>query len=189
MDPAVMVTCTSVLQTFPRDQRVRIALFCCCAALLAGCCAPVQSAWDLHEACVAGMQDVYEPTLKRIIPYMFCIGIVGIFMLVIMRKRFIIDYRLHFPSGTATGILISGFHTPKGEAQARAQVGFSKTGNLIGLPPGTVSLLMPMPRHQHHWHPPQQCYIPKRARCSYGFPEQFLSAGCEPQDADAGDHQ
>ena len=87
-------------------------------------CTVAQMPQHLHEACVTGMQDVYEPTLKRIIPYMFCIGIVGIFMLVIMRKRFIIDYRLHFPSGTATGILISGFHTPKGEAQARAQVGF-----------------------------------------------------------------
>ena len=70
------------------------------------------------------MQDVYEPTLQRIIPYMFCIAIIGIFMLVVMRKKFIIDYRLHFPSGTATGLLISGFHTPKGEAQARQQVTF-----------------------------------------------------------------
>ena len=60
--------------------------------------------------------------MARIIPYMFCIGLIGIFMLVIMRKKFIIDYRLHFPSGTATGILISGFHTPKGEVQARQQV-------------------------------------------------------------------
>ena len=68
------------------------------------------------------MQDVYEPNMARIIPYMFCIGLIGIFMLVIMRKKFIIDYRLHFPSGTATGILISGFHTPKGEVQARQQV-------------------------------------------------------------------
>jgi hypothetical protein len=69
------------------------------------------------------MQDIYEPVMQRIIPYMFCIGLIGIFMLVVMRKRFIIDYRLHFPSGTATGILIAGFHTPKGEAQAREQVG------------------------------------------------------------------
>ena len=69
------------------------------------------------------MQDVYEPVMQRIIPYMFCIGLIGIFMLVVMRKKFIIDYRLHFPSGTATGILIAGFHTPKGEAQAREQVG------------------------------------------------------------------
>ena len=67
------------------------------------------------------MQDIYEPVMQRIIPYMFCIGLVGIFMLVVMRKKFIIDYRLHFPSGTATGVLISGFHTPKGEAQAKEQ--------------------------------------------------------------------
>lgn len=80
-----------------------------------------------YSSCIVCMQDVYEPVLKRIIPYMFCIAIVGIFMLVIMRKKFIIDYRLHFPSGTATGILISGFHTPKGEAQARAQVGLCHT--------------------------------------------------------------
>ena len=77
------------------------------------------------------MQDVYEPTLQRIIPYMFCIAIIGIFMLVVMRKKFIIDYRLHFPSGTATGILISGFHTPKGEAQARQQVTFCNASHPV----------------------------------------------------------
>ena len=77
------------------------------------------------------MQDVYEPNMARIIPYMFCIGLIGIFMLVIMRKKFIIDYRLHFPSGTATGILISGFHTPKGEVQARQQVEALLHGPLV----------------------------------------------------------
>lgn len=71
------------------------------------------------------MQDIYQPVMQRIIPYMFCIGLIGIFMLVIMRKKFIIDYRLHFPSGTATGILISGFHTPMGEEQAKQQVSFN----------------------------------------------------------------
>ena len=64
--------------------------------------------------------------MQRIIPYMFCIGLIGIFMLVIMRKKFITDYRLHFPSGTATGILISGFHTPTGEEQAKQQVNFQR---------------------------------------------------------------
>ena len=68
------------------------------------------------------VQDVYEPEMKRIVPYMFCIGLIGIFTLVILRKRFVIDYRLPFPSGTATGALISSFHTPKGEAAAQAQV-------------------------------------------------------------------
>ena len=58
------------------------------------------------------VQDVYPPNMQRIIPYMFCIGLIGIFMLVLMRQKFIIDYRLHFPSGTATGVLIAGFHTP-----------------------------------------------------------------------------
>ena len=53
---------------------------------------------------------------------MFCIGLIGIFILVVLRKRFIIDYRLHYPSGTATGILISSFHTPKGEEAAKQQV-------------------------------------------------------------------
>ena len=67
-------------------------------------------------------QDVYEPELTRVVPYMFCIGLIGIFTLVLLRKRFIIDYRLQFPSGTATGVLISSFHTPKGEAAAREQV-------------------------------------------------------------------
>ncbi len=59
--------------------------------------------------------------MSRTIPYMFCIAFSGIFMLVLMRKKFIIDYRLHFPSGTATGILITGLHTPKGETQAHQQ--------------------------------------------------------------------
>ena len=59
--------------------------------------------------------------MSRTIPYMFCIAFSGIFMLVLMRKKFIIDYRLNFPSGTATGILITGLHTPKGETQAHQQ--------------------------------------------------------------------
>ncbi|EIE18748.1 OPT superfamily oligopeptide transporter [Coccomyxa subellipsoidea C-169] len=67
-------------------------------------------------------EDVYEPSLERSIPYLLCVGIIGIFTLVILRKRFIIDYRLQYPSGTATGILIASFHTPKGEAAAREQV-------------------------------------------------------------------
>ena len=70
---------------------------------------------------LAILQDVYEPIMSRTIPYMFCIGFIGIFMLVLMRKIFIIDYRLQFPSGTATGILINGLHTPKGETQACQQ--------------------------------------------------------------------
>ena len=35
------------------------------------------------------------------------------------RKLFIIRYRLTYPSGTATGTIINGFHTPLGEAAAK----------------------------------------------------------------------
>ncbi|XP_050876287.1 metal-nicotianamine transporter YSL3 [Lathyrus oleraceus] len=39
----------------------------------------------------------------------------------------IIDYKLTYPSGTATAVLINGFHTPKGDVMAKKQVhGFVK---------------------------------------------------------------
>ena len=68
-------------------------------------------------------EDVYNPTLGRTIPYMFCISFVGIFMLVQLRKRFLIDYDLPYPSGTAGGVLINSLHTLGGESAAQAQVG------------------------------------------------------------------
>ena len=43
----------------------------------------------------------------------------GVFLLVPLRKLFIIRYRLPFPSGTATGTIINGFHSPLGDATAK----------------------------------------------------------------------
>ena len=68
-------------------------------------------------------EDVYEPTLARTIPYMLCISFVGIFMLVALRKRFIVDYDLPYPSGTAGGVLINSLHSLGGEEDAAKQVG------------------------------------------------------------------
>jgi hypothetical protein len=31
----------------------------------------------------------------------------------------VIDYKLTYPSGTATAVLINGFHTPRGEENAK----------------------------------------------------------------------
>jgi len=31
----------------------------------------------------------------------------------------VIDYKLAYPSGTATAVLINGFHTPKGDNMAK----------------------------------------------------------------------
>lgn len=36
----------------------------------------------------------------------------------------IIDYKLTYPSGTATGVLINGFHTPKGDDVAKYESNF-----------------------------------------------------------------
>ncbi|KAL0340945.1 UNVERIFIED_CONTAM: Metal-nicotianamine transporter YSL3 [Sesamum radiatum] len=47
--------------------------------------------------------------------------------LVPLRKIMIIDYKLPYPSGTATAVLINGFHTSKGDKMAKKQVrGFVK---------------------------------------------------------------
>uniref|UniRef100_A0A0A9EBM3 Uncharacterized protein n=1 Tax=Arundo donax TaxID=35708 RepID=A0A0A9EBM3_ARUDO len=37
-------------------------------------------------------------------------------------RLLVIDYKLTYPSGTATAVLINGFHTPKGEENAKKQV-------------------------------------------------------------------
>ncbi|KAL8216603.1 hypothetical protein R6Q57_023440 [Mikania cordata] len=60
------------------------------------------------------------------IGYSFLICFVGLFVLIPLRKIFIVDYKLIFPSGTATAVLINGFHS-QGDKMAKKQVkGFSK---------------------------------------------------------------
>ena len=53
------------------------------------------------------------------IGFMAIISFIGIFCLVPMRKLFVVKYRLTYPSGTATGTIINGFHTPLGEETAK----------------------------------------------------------------------
>ena len=48
-------------------------------------------------------QDVVEPSPGRVFPLVFFIGLLGIFMLVSLRRVLIIDFRLPWPSSTATG--------------------------------------------------------------------------------------
>ncbi|XP_047313799.1 metal-nicotianamine transporter YSL3-like [Impatiens glandulifera] len=59
--------------------------------------------------------------------FLFVVSFVGLLALVPLRKIMIIDYKLSYPSGTATAVLINGFHTPKGDDMAKKQVhGFMK---------------------------------------------------------------
>ncbi|CAL9038215.1 unnamed protein product [Musa banksii] len=67
-------------------------------------------------------QNIKEPKLGWMIGFMFVVSFLGLFSLVPLRKIMIIDYKLIYPSGTATAYLINGFHTPQGEKLAKKQV-------------------------------------------------------------------
>ncbi|KAL2921745.1 Metal-nicotianamine transporter YSL3 [Bienertia sinuspersici] len=68
-----------------------------------------------------------EPGVGWMTGFLFVSSFVGLLALVPLRKIMIIDYKLSYPSGTATAVLINGFHTPKGDKIAKQQVhGFVK---------------------------------------------------------------
>uniref|UniRef100_A0A803R1G9 Metal-nicotianamine transporter YSL3 n=2 Tax=Cannabis sativa TaxID=3483 RepID=A0A803R1G9_CANSA len=63
-----------------------------------------------------------EPGIGWMTGFLFVTCFVGLLALVPLRKIMIIDYKLSYPSGTATAVLINGFHTPKGDKKAKKQV-------------------------------------------------------------------
>lgn len=68
-----------------------------------------------------------EPAVGWMTGFLFVSSFVGLLALVPLRKIMVIDYKLSYPSGTATAVLINGFHTPKRDKMARKQVhGFTK---------------------------------------------------------------
>ncbi|KAL6903721.1 hypothetical protein ACP4OV_004534 [Aristida adscensionis] len=67
-------------------------------------------------------QNIKNPHLGWMIGFMFLVSFVGLFALVPLRKVMIVDYKLTYPSGTATAYLINGFHTPQGAELAKKQV-------------------------------------------------------------------
>ncbi|XP_048138145.1 metal-nicotianamine transporter YSL3 isoform X2 [Rhodamnia argentea] len=76
-------------------------------------------------------KGIKEPGFGWMTGFLFVTTFVGIFALVPLRKIMIIDYKLTYPSGTATAVLINGFHTPKGDEMAKKQVhGFTKIFSL-----------------------------------------------------------
>ncbi|KAL0317957.1 UNVERIFIED_CONTAM: Metal-nicotianamine transporter YSL3 [Sesamum angustifolium] len=68
-----------------------------------------------------------EPGLDWMIGFLFVVSFVGLLALVPLRKIMIIDYKLRYPSGTATAVLINGFHTTKGDKMAKFYFDFSMT--------------------------------------------------------------
>ncbi|PIA28127.1 hypothetical protein AQUCO_07200038v1 [Aquilegia coerulea] len=68
-----------------------------------------------------------EPGFAWMTGFLFVTCFVGLLALVPLRKILIIDYKLTYPSGTASGILINGFHSSQTDKNAKKQVrGFTK---------------------------------------------------------------
>ncbi|KAK9076620.1 hypothetical protein SSX86_004954 [Deinandra increscens subsp. villosa] len=67
-----------------------------------------------------------DPGVGWMMGYSFLVCFIGLFVLIPLRKVLIVDYKLVFPSGMATGVLINGLHS-QGDDMARKQVkGFAK---------------------------------------------------------------
>ncbi|MBA0740379.1 hypothetical protein Gogos_013581 [Gossypium gossypioides] len=71
--------------------------------------------------------SIKEPGIGWMTGFLFVSCFVGLLALVPLRKIMIIDYKLAYPSGTATAVLINGFHTPKGDKNAKFYFDFSMT--------------------------------------------------------------
>ncbi|KAL5081265.1 hypothetical protein RYX36_009686 [Vicia faba] len=66
--------------------------------------------------------DFKNPKLGWIIAFLFVVSFLGLFSVVPLRKIMVIDFKLTYPSGTATAHLINSFHTPQGAKLAKKQV-------------------------------------------------------------------
>ncbi|WCJ25084.1 YELLOW STRIPE like 7 [Euphorbia peplus] len=69
-----------------------------------------------------GAQNIKNPSLGWMIGFLFVVSFLGLFSVVPLRKIMIIDFKLTYPSGTATAHLINSFHTPLGAKLAKKQV-------------------------------------------------------------------
>jgi hypothetical protein len=54
---------------------------------------------------------VYDPVPSNTVPYLLLVSVLGTFMLTQLRRLMICEWRLPFPSGTASGIMLTSFHT------------------------------------------------------------------------------
>ncbi|KDP45817.1 hypothetical protein JCGZ_17424 [Jatropha curcas] len=66
--------------------------------------------------------DHKNPAVAWMIGFLFVVSFLGLFSVVPLRKIMIIDFKLTYPSGTATAHLINSFHTPAGAKLAKKQV-------------------------------------------------------------------
>lgn len=75
-----------------------------------------------QQSADSSTRDIKEPGLLWFIGFLFVVSFLGLFSVVPLRKIMIIDFKLTYPSGTATAHLINSFHTPQGVKLAKKQV-------------------------------------------------------------------
>lgn len=76
-------------------------------------------------------EDVKNPGLLWMMGFIFVVSFLGLFSLVPLRKVMVLDYKLTYPSGTATAMLINSFHTHTGAELAQKQV--TSLGKYLGI--------------------------------------------------------
>ncbi|KAK1319144.1 putative metal-nicotianamine transporter YSL6 [Acorus calamus] len=88
-----------------------------------------QKTYELIGADYPGnrVEDIKNPSLGWMIGFMFVVSFLGLFSLVPLRKVMVLDYKLTYPSGTATALLINSFHTHTGAELAGFYFDFSPT--------------------------------------------------------------
>ncbi|XP_073126451.1 probable metal-nicotianamine transporter YSL6 [Henckelia pumila] len=67
-------------------------------------------------------EDIKNPGLLWMMGFIFVVSFLGLFSLAPLRKVMVLGYKLTYPSGTATAMLINSFHTSTGAELARKQV-------------------------------------------------------------------
>ncbi|KAI3950667.1 hypothetical protein MKW92_053707 [Papaver armeniacum] len=77
---------------------------------------------DQGPASANTANNVVTLNLGMMYGFLFLISFVGLFSILSLRKIMIIDYKLIYPSGTATAYLINSFHTDQGAKLAKKQV-------------------------------------------------------------------
>ncbi|KAK6127498.1 hypothetical protein DH2020_038742 [Rehmannia glutinosa] len=77
--------------------------------------------------------NIKNPSLSWMIGFLFVVSFLGLFSVVPLRKIMIIDFKLIYPSGTATAHLINSFHTPQGAKLAKFYFDFSATYVGVGM--------------------------------------------------------
>lgn len=65
---------------------------------------------------------IKQPSIGWMVGFLFLVTFAGLLVLVPLRKVLITNKRLTYPSGTATAVLINGFHTPQGNKLAKKQI-------------------------------------------------------------------